>query len=103
MEEPQAISPGTIMPAYPYLIEKELDTASTAAKISAMRTIGVPYKEGYEHSANKDLMEQAKKIQGNLLKDSIRVKPNAEILALIAYLQRLGTDTEKNKMAEYKK
>jgi cytochrome c oxidase cbb3-type subunit I/II len=102
MEEPQAISPGSIMPAYPYLLEKELDTASTAAKINAMRTIGVPYKEGYEYLANRELMEQARRIQENLLKDSIRVQPNKEIIAVIAYLQRLGTDTEKSKLAENK-
>jgi cytochrome c oxidase cbb3-type subunit I/II len=102
MDDPQAISPGTIMPAYSFLLDKELDTASTAAKINAMRTIGVPYKEGYEYTANADLMRQAQKIQNNLLRDSIRVKPNAEILAVIAYLQRLGTDTEKNRVAENK-
>src|SRR6185503_7435315 len=67
MEEPQAISPGSIMPSYPYLLEKELDTASTPAKIKAMRTIGVPYKDGYEYIANKELMEQATRIQSNLL------------------------------------
>jgi cytochrome c oxidase cbb3-type subunit I/II len=64
--------------------------------------MGVPYTEGYEYVANKDLMDQAAKIQGNLLKDSIRVNPNAEIIAIIAYLQRLGTDIEKNKIAENK-
>ena len=102
MDDPQAISPGTIMPAYSFMLDKELDTASTPAKIKAMRTMGVPYAEGYEYIANKDLMNQAAKIQSNLLNDSIRVKPNAEILAIIAYLQRLGTDTEKNKIAENK-
>ncbi|HEX6171310.1 MAG TPA: cytochrome-c oxidase, cbb3-type subunit I [Chitinophagaceae bacterium] len=102
MDDPQAISPGTIMPAYSFMLDKELDTASTPAKIKAMRMMGVPYAEGYEYIANKDLMNQATKIQSNLLNDSIRVKPNAEILAIIAYLQRLGTDTEKNKIAENK-
>ena len=102
MDDPQAISPGTIMPAYSFMLDKELDTASTPAKIKAMRTMGVPYKEGYEFKANKDLAEQAARIQNNLLRDSIRVKPNAEILAVIAYLQRMGTDTEKNKLAENK-
>jgi cytochrome c oxidase cbb3-type subunit I/II len=102
MDDPQAISPGSIMPGYSFMLYKELDTTSTPAKIKAMRTIGVPYKEGYEYIANKDLVEQAMKIQNNLLRDSIRVKPNAEILAVIAYLQRLGTDTEKNKLAENK-
>jgi cytochrome c oxidase cbb3-type subunit I/II len=102
MDDPQAISPGTIMPAYSFMLDKELDTASTPAKIRAMRTMGVPYAEGYEYKANKDLMNQAAKIQSNLFNDSIRVKPNAEILAIIAYLQRLGTDIEKNKIAENK-
>src|SRR5215203_4836623 len=102
MDDPQAVSPGSIMPPYSFMLDKELDTASTAVKIKAMRTMGVPYDEGYEYIANKDLMNQAAKIQGNLFNDSIRVKPNAEILAIIAYLQRLGTDTEKNKIAENK-
>jgi len=102
MDDPQAVSPGSIMPAYSFMLDKELDTASTPTKIKAMRTMGVPYSEGYEYIANKDLVNQAAKIQSNLLKDSIRVKPNAEILAIIAYLQRLGTDTEKNKIAENK-
>jgi cytochrome c oxidase cbb3-type subunit I/II len=102
LDDPQAISPGTIMPAYSFMLDKELDTASTSAKINAMRAIGVPYKDGYESIANEDLVKQAAKIQNNLLKDSIRVKPNAEILAVIAYLQRLGTDTEKNRVAENK-
>ncbi len=102
MDDPQAISPGSIMPAYSFMLDKELDTASTPAKIKAMRTIGVPYSDGYEFIANKELSEQAAKIQNNLLRDSIRVKPNAEILAVIAYLQRLGTDTEKSKLAENK-
>lgn len=102
MDDPQAISPGSIMPAYSFMLDHELDTASTPAKIKAMRTMGVPYKEGYEYIANQELMEQATKIQNNLLKDSIRVKPTAEILAVIAYLQRLGTDTEKSKLAENK-
>jgi cytochrome c oxidase cbb3-type subunit I/II len=102
MDDPQAISPGTIMPAYSYMLEKEIDTASTAAKIKAMRTIGVPYKDGYENVANKDLADQAAKIKSNLKRDNIEVKPNAEILAIIAYLQRMGTDTEKNKLADNK-
>jgi cytochrome c oxidase cbb3-type subunit I/II len=102
MDDPQAISPGSIMPAYSFMLNKVLDTASTPAKIKAMRTMGVPYDEGYEYIANKDLMSQAAKIQSNLLNDSIRVKPNAEILAIIAYLQRLGTDTEKNKSDSYR-
>ena len=57
-----------------------------------MRTIGVPYPEGYDLQANKDLMQQANSIAANLKKDKIETPPNVEIVALIAYLQRLGTD-----------
>ena len=60
-----------------------------------MRKLGVPYAKGYENTANKDLTAQADLIRANLLKDSVSVKPNVEVLALIAYLQRLGTDIEK--------
>ena len=97
LDDPQAITPGSVMPSYSFLLENELDTASTVTKIKAMRTLGVPYEKGYEYLANKDLVEQEGRIQASLLKDSIRVRPNAEVLALIAYLQRLGTDIEKNK------
>jgi cytochrome c oxidase cbb3-type subunit I/II len=102
MDDPQAISPGSVMPAYSFMLDKLLDTASTPAKINAMRTMGVPYAAGYEYKANKDLMDQANRISSGLLRDSIRVKPNAEVIALIAYLQRLGSDIDKNKIAENK-
>jgi cytochrome c oxidase cbb3-type subunit I/II len=37
-------------------------------------------------------MEQARGIVDNLRSDSIRVSPNKEIIAMIAYIQRLGKD-----------
>lgn len=92
MYEPSSMSPGSIMPAYTWLFENEIDTAITPAKIRAMQTLGVPYEEGYDAKANADLMAQAEKVKGNLAKDNIQVKSNKEIVALIAYLQRIGTD-----------
>ena len=98
MLDPTTMSPGSIMPPYPWLIEQKLDISTTAAKINAMRTLGVPYEEGYEDKANKDLQEQADMIAKNLAADNIDVKSDREIIAIIAYLQRLGTDikTENN-------
>jgi len=90
--DPQTMSPGSIMPPYEWLSVQALDTTSTVAKINAMRTLGVPYAEGYEHQANQDLDAQAKEIAADLRKNNIKVKSDAEIIALIAYLQRLGTD-----------
>ncbi|HEY1025488.1 MAG TPA: cytochrome-c oxidase, cbb3-type subunit I [Sphingobacteriaceae bacterium] len=99
MLDPTTMSPGSIMPPYPWLIEQKLDTTTTASKISAMRTLGVPYEEGYEAIANDDLNEQAQMIADNLAKDNIKVKSDREIIAIIAYLQRLGIDIKAEKTA----
>jgi cytochrome c oxidase cbb3-type subunit I/II len=90
--DPQTMSPGSIMPPYEWLSTQTLDTTTTISKINAMRTLGVPYAEGYENQANEDLDVQAKGIALDLQKNNIKVKSNKEIIALIAYLQRLGTD-----------
>ncbi|MBN8862523.1 MAG: cytochrome-c oxidase, cbb3-type subunit I [Sphingobacteriales bacterium] len=92
MYDPRSMSPGSIMPAYPWLLDRKIDTASTGAKIRAMQTLGVPYPEGYDKQANRDLMQQADAIASNLQKDKIETMSNVEIIALIAYLQRIGTD-----------
>ncbi|MEX2596613.1 MAG: cytochrome-c oxidase, cbb3-type subunit I [Salibacteraceae bacterium] len=94
MLDPTTMSPGSIMPPYPWLIEDELDISQTADKISAMRTLGVPYPEGYEEQALIDLGAQASEIAGDLADGGIEVHPSREIIALIAYLQRLGRDIE---------
>ena len=92
MLDPTSMSPGSIMPPYPWLIDQKLDISTTEAKINAMRTLGVPYAEGYELKANTYLKIQADKIVANLAIDNIKVRSDREIIALIAYLQRLGTD-----------
>jgi cytochrome c oxidase cbb3-type subunit I/II len=100
MLAPDAVSSGSIMPAYPWLFEQTIDKSATAAKIRALRKIGVPYEEGYENKANEDLDRQANRIAENLQLEGIDVQPDAEIIALIAYLQRLGKDIKAAKTAE---
>ena len=97
MMDPTTMSPGSIMPAYEFMIEKDLDTSTTAAKIRAMITLGVPYENNYDLAANNDLMKQANKISENLKKDGIKVDALKEIVAITAYLQRLGIDIKGNK------
>jgi cytochrome c oxidase cbb3-type subunit I/II len=92
MLEPQSMSPGSIMPSYPWLLDDAIDTAITPAKIRAMQTLGVPYPSGYDQIANKDLMQQAAKIANSLQAEKIETDSDKEIIALIAYLQRVGTD-----------
>jgi cytochrome c oxidase cbb3-type subunit I/II len=52
----------------------------------------VPYPSGYDQIANKDLMQQAAKIANSLQAEKIETDSDKEIIALIAYLQRVGTD-----------
>ena len=93
MEDPRNMSPGSIMPRYSWLLTQKLDTNSLPARIRALRKTGVPYPAGYENGpANKELDEQAAKIVTNLKVGTVETTPDREIIALIAYLQRLGTD-----------
>jgi cytochrome c oxidase cbb3-type subunit I/II len=101
--EPGSMSEGSVMPAYPFLLENDLDVSGTPAKINAMIALGVPYEKEYAKKAVADLQEQSRQIAGELLNDSIRVSPNKEVIALIAYMQRLGTDISKNKTATFNK
>lgn len=92
MYDPRSMSPGSIMPQYVWLLDNNLDTTSTPAKIRAMQKLGVPYPEGYDQVANRDLTHQADSIAANLKKDKVETPSNKEIIALIAYLQRIGRD-----------
>jgi len=92
MNEPSSMSPGSIMPSYPWLLAQDLDVATTATKVNALRKLGVPYPPGYEARAEEDLRAQAQAISDDLQKNNAPAEPQKEIIALIAYLQRLGTD-----------
>ena len=92
MYDPTSTSQGSLMPRYPWLYEDYYDQEKTPDKISAMRTLGVPYEEGYEDQVIEDMQKQADKITAQLKIENIETDPNLDIIALIAYLQRLGTD-----------
>ena len=106
---PKEWSPGTVMPAYPWLAEDNLDASDLKAKIRVMRKLGVPYEEGYEEKAMADVEKQSMEIATSIVKGladkNSNITPeeiaNKEIIALIAYLQRLGTDIKSiDKVAE---
>ena len=92
MQDPQSMSPGSIMPSYPWLYEDDINAFQTPKMIWAMRKLGVPYPDGYEDKCNADLQKQANEITARLKGDKLDIKPQKEIVALIAYLQRLGKD-----------
>ena len=93
MDDPRSTSPGSIMPRYPWLLTQKLDTSVLPARLKALRSVGVPYPDGYENGpAQKELAAQAEKVVQNLKIGSVTATTNREIIAVIAYLQRLGTD-----------
>lgn len=96
MLDPTSMTSGSLMPAYPWLFTDRIDKSKTYSMIKAMKKLGVPYPAGFENTANADMDKQAEKIKQSLAKDKIKVSKNDEIVALIAYLQRLGTDIKKD-------
>jgi cytochrome c oxidase cbb3-type subunit I/II len=99
MLDPTSMSPGSIMPRYPWLISDDLDTGLLEGKIEAMRTLGVPYPADLD--ARAALEHQAAQISGSLAEAGIACAPEKEIIALIAYLQRLGTDIHAESTAQH--
>ncbi len=100
MLEPQSTTPGSIMPKYSWLYDDEIDSYSTAAKLRALKTLGAPYSDDEIKSARSILEKQAKTITDELISQGVSAPPGLEkkeIIALIAYLQRLGTDISSNK------
>ena len=87
------------MPKYPWLAENEIDISSTPAKIRVMQYLGVPYPEGYDQKAIDDVKSQAEKIAAGLQSQGINVPASKQVIALIAYIQRLGTDVGDSKTA----
>ncbi len=90
--DPPSMSPGSIMPSYNWLFDDNIDTNRTESMIHAMQKLGVPYPDNYALQANHDLLKQADSIKASLKGDKISTPDTKEIVALIAYLQRLGKD-----------
>jgi cytochrome c oxidase cbb3-type subunit I/II len=102
---PTQLEEKSIMPSYDFLIEDSLDMSLLERKISALRSIGVPYEEGLEEKAEGLATEQAKGIASNIISDLFKLEgakkeaaidnlSKKEVVAIIAYLQRLGTDIQ---------
>ena len=78
------------MPSYAFLAERKLDLGDTAVKLAAMRTLGVPYRAQDIQNGNDELQASARSLAAELRKQDIEVAWDSELVALIAYLQRLG-------------
>ena len=117
MWDPRSTSPGSIMPAYTWLYDNSpMDYSLTETKMKAMKSLGVPYTDADIANAQQSIQTQAAAIEKNLTNDPDFVKSyeeskqkaaakgekfvpmkDREIVAMIAYLQRLGTDIKVKK------
>jgi len=59
MLAPESMSPGSLMPPYPWLISDKLNTSDTEKKIRTMQSLGVPYPEDFDKKALNELHRQA--------------------------------------------
>jgi cytochrome c oxidase cbb3-type subunit I/II len=96
MMDPTTMSPGSLMPAYPWLLTRTYDVNQIPPKITVMRKLGVPYPEGFEDQVAAEVDAQAGAIVQRLADAGVETEKDREIIALIAYLQRLGTDIKLN-------
>lgn len=102
MLDPTTTSPGSIMPAYPWLFRRDINTDYTGAKIRTLQMLNTPYPENYADQAVADLEKQAKEIADGLRAGGANIEnlEKKQIVALIAYLQRLGTDIQADAFVE---
>lgn len=93
--EPREIEPRSNMPAFPHLYEWELDLSTTRRKLEVLAWLGHPYDGKEIEGAVADARAQAEAVVESLRGDGIEVderETRSEVIALIAYMQRLGTD-----------
>lgn len=100
MNDPTTMSPGSIMPPYPWLLTQKLDNSQLEAKLKTMQSLGVPYDDYAISDAQANAQQQAEAITTRLKAEGIKIQSDKEIIALIAYLQRLGTDIKNAQAAK---
>jgi cytochrome c oxidase cbb3-type subunit I/II len=93
MEDPRSTTPGSIMPAYPWLARERIDWAALGRSVAAQVTLGVPYTRDDVGQAAALARKQAQQIAGEVAQQGGPTGlEETKMVALIAYLQRLGTD-----------
>ena len=93
MKNPREIAAGSVMPNYPWLFTRKLNSKDLQRKMKVMQRLGVPYTQADVDGAYEALQKQAQEIVGRLQAEKVEgASSDMEIIALIAYLQRLGSD-----------
>jgi cytochrome c oxidase cbb3-type subunit I/II len=102
MRDPRQISPGSTMPVYPWLFKDKTDVLALPDKIAVQRRLGVPFPAMTDADIGKAVDTQAAAIVADLKNTGAELPPDREIVALIAYLQKLGK-SEKVESADVSK
>ena len=90
---PRDTSPGSIMPNYPWLYSNKLDKSLTVKKLQALKKLGVPYDDEMIEKAIDRMDRDAKRMAERISRDlGEEVPSDTEVIALIAYMQKLGSD-----------
>ena len=93
MENPRSTTPKSLMPPYPWLLTWELDVEAVPSRLKALQRVGVPYSDDQIERAISDAQAQADDIAAGVAATGGPADlQDKEIVALVAYLQRLGTD-----------
>lgn len=92
MRDPRSTSPGSVMPSYPWLLNDRIDVEDVRASVVALRKTGTPYSDEEIESVRESLVQQGGEIVARLAGAGIETTPDRAIVALIAYLQRLGVE-----------
>lgn len=92
--DPTSTSPGSIMPAYPWFNEKTVNVDQLAPKIRTLQRLGVPYPEGFDEEAADHYRQQAEQIVEGLEESGHQTTWDSHMVAIIAYMQRLGIDIQ---------
>ena len=94
MQDPRSITARSIMPAYPQLLTDDLNFGTIQQRVDAMAMLGVPYGDAVKQGVAQQMAEaQAKSIAAGIAQEGGPAGlERKEIVALTAYLQRLGRD-----------
>ena len=101
MENPRSTSPNSIMPPYPHMLENELDLSNLPTKLKRLRVLGTPYSDDEVENAVEIARAEAEAIAREVeAQGGPQGLETKQIVALVAYLQRLGKDIEASTTAE---
>lgn len=95
MFDPREVVQDSLMPSYKWLFKKKMDLAVLPTKLRTLKALGAPYDEEVIENAREIAIAQAEEITKNMADAGVDMKmKDKQIVALVAYLQRLGKKVE---------